>query len=122
VRKAGWHIVTFGLILLVQGTQADWGAARRISNTSGYSRDPAIAANTSGVYVVWSDNTPGNFEIYARQSRDSGATWSAVQRLTWNTGSSALSAASIDPSGNLHVVWSDNTPGNMEIYYRKFSL
>jgi hypothetical protein len=26
----------------------------------------------------------------------------------------------VDPSANLHVVWSDHTPGNFEIYYRKF--
>jgi len=30
------------------------------------------------------------------------------------------SAIAVDSFGNPHVVWQDDTPGNREIYYRKF--
>ena len=46
-------------------------------------------------------------------------TWTATQRLTWNTGNSWYAAIGVDPGYNIHVTWNDNTPGNYEIYYRK---
>jgi hypothetical protein len=70
------------------------------------------------VYVLWEDDTAGNYELYYRRSADAGATWNAVQRLTWTSGDSFASAAAIDSSNGLHVVWSDYTPGNPDIYYR----
>ena len=33
---------------------------------------PSIAASGSNVYVVWFDNTPGNFEIFLRKSVNAG--------------------------------------------------
>ena len=44
-----------------------------------------------------------------------------AKRLTWNYGGSRSPAIAVDPSGNLHVVWSDDTPGNYEIFYKKYS-
>jgi hypothetical protein len=45
--------------------------------------------------------------------------WTPAKRLTWSPGGSFSSAIAVDPSGNLHVVWQDNTPGNHEIYYKR---
>jgi len=47
------------------------------------------------------------------------ADWSAVQRLSWTSGKSYDAAITIDSGGAIHVVWSDDTPGNYEIYYKK---
>ena len=47
------------------------------------------------------------------------ADWTPAKRLTWNSGDSRLPAIAVDSSGNLHVVWQDDTPGNSEIYYKK---
>ena len=44
--------------------------------------------------------------------------WSAARRLTWNAGDSRFPAMAIDSSDTLHVVWQDDTPGNLEIYYK----
>jgi hypothetical protein len=33
---------------------------------------------------------------------------------------SEVPALGVDSSGNLHLVWQDNTPGNYDIYYKKF--
>jgi len=99
-----------------------WAASRRLTWTSGISDNTSIAADSSGnVHVVWNDNTPGNNEISYKNSTDQGATWAATQRLTWNAGSSESPRIVIDPSANLHVVWSDSTPGKHDIYYKKFS-
>lgn len=100
---------------------ATWTTAKRITLTSGDSQFPASAVDPSDhVHVVWEDLTPGNWEIYYSQSTDGGATWTSSQRLTWTSDDSRRPAIAADSLGNLHVVWPDSTPGNSEIYYRKF--
>jgi hypothetical protein len=46
------------------------------------------------------------------------ADWTPAKRLSWNSGWSEYPAVAVDPSGNPHVVWDDDTTGNSEIYYK----
>jgi len=97
-----------------------WTATKRITWTSGESYYSAIAPGASqNIHVVWNDNTPGNYEIYHKKSTNRGDTWTATKRITWTSGTSWLPAIALDPSGDLHVVWQDFTPGKAEIYYKK---
>jgi hypothetical protein len=99
---------------------ASWTASQRLTWTTGFSAYPAIGVDLSGtVHVVWYDNTPGNYEIYYKRSTDSGASWTASQRLTWTSGTSYVPRIAADSSGKVHMVWFDNTPGNYEIYYKR---
>ena len=50
----------------------DFGAAINLSNNVASSLDPAAGASGNNVYVVWYDNTPGNFEILYKRSTDGG--------------------------------------------------
>src|SRR4030043_1661045 len=47
-----------------------------------------------------------------------GDSWTGNKRLTNNAGSSSYPAIAVDGS-NIYVVWEDNTPGNLEIYFKK---
>jgi hypothetical protein len=47
------------------------------------------------------------------------ADWSAAQRLTWTSGWSWRPAIAVDSVNYIHVVWSDDTSGNHEIFYKK---
>jgi len=97
-----------------------WPAGKRLTWTSGGSFHPALAVDPyHNLHLVWHDNPAGNFEIYYRKTNTHGSTWTPAERLTWNSGQSWEPAIAIDLSGNIHVVWSDGTPGNLEIYYRK---
>jgi hypothetical protein len=99
---------------------ASWSAAQRLNWTSSSSYYPAIAIDlTNTIHVVWQDYPSGNQEIYYKRSTDGGTIWSAVKRLTWTSGQSYYPAIAIDSGSTIHVVWSDNTPGNEEIYYMK---
>ncbi len=96
-----------------------WTTSKRLTWTSGGSEHPAIGVGSSGnLHVVWSDNSPGNDEIFYAKSKDKGANWAANQRLTWTSGGSKIPAIGVDSSGNPHVVWRDDTPGNFELYYK----
>ena len=97
---------------------ATWQASQRLTNNGGNSKYPAIALSGSNIYMVWCDDTPGNFEIYFRKSTDSGAIWQASRRLTYNSGWSDEPAIAVNGS-NMYVVWYDDTLGNNKIYFKK---
>ena len=47
------------------------------------------------------------------------ADWSPAKRLTLTPDESRYPALAIDSSDAIHIVWSEVTPGNTEIHYRK---
>jgi hypothetical protein len=95
-----------------------WGQTRRLTHTTGESGYPAVAVMSNNVYVVWHDNTPGNNEIYFIRSKNNGATWSKIKRLTQTAGTSERADASLSGS-YIHVVWDDYLSGNTEVYYKR---
>jgi hypothetical protein len=112
--------VAIGLAFLALSARADWTPSQRLTWTTGDSFSPAIAAGPSGrVHVVWEESINGNFEIYYKRSTDGGATWLPSQRLTWTLYSSEKPAIAVDPSGHVHVVWSDYATDNWEIIYKR---
>jgi len=97
-----------------------WSAAQRVTWTTGAALLPSLAVDSSSVlHLVWQDDASGNAEIYYKQSNDEGQTWTLPKRLTWNSLDSSSPSLAVDSSDNLHLVWSDNSPGSIEIYYKK---
>ena len=96
-----------------------WSGITRLTWNTGASREPSITADSgSGIHVGWQDETPGNYEIYYKSSSNGGSTWTGITRLIWNGGGSTVPALAADSSNGIHVVWTDETPGNYEIYYK----
>jgi BNR repeat-like domain len=120
MKRMGLMIAALVLFLFAQLAQADWIASRRLTWTSGDSTVPSITVGLGNtIHVVWYDNTPGNEEIYHKRSTDGGQTWGVAKRLTWTSGISRNPAIATDSSGGIHLVWQDDTPGNLEIYYKR---
>ncbi len=120
MKKMGLIILAIGLFLFVQAAQAQWEPAQRLTWNTGESFRPRAAVDSSGgVHLVWSDTTPGDSEIYYKQSTDGGGTWATSQRITFSSGSPGNPDIAVDSTGGLHVVWEDEAPGNSEIYYKR---
>ena len=101
---------------------ASWSALNRLTWNSGGSYTPVITAHSVyGIHLVWADDSPGNQEIFYKNTMDNGSTWSAPQRLTWNSGTSESASIAMDASGRIYVFWDDDSPGNREIYYKQSS-
>ena len=91
---------------------------RSLSNNTGNSEFPQIAVQGSNVYVVWQDNTPGNYDIFFTHSSDNGNSFAPIRSLSNNTGNSELPQIAVQGS-NVYVVWQDNTPGNYDIFLQR---
>ena len=120
MRRTGIVIATLGFILLAQAARAQWTAPQRLTWNSGYSQFPVIAVDSYGqVHVAWQDDTPGNFEVCYKKSPDGGTSWAANTRFTWTSTFSHMPAIKVDSSGDIHVFWDDDSPGNNEIYQKR---
>src|SRR4030042_3928218 len=99
-------LLVAGLFCLASDTLADWSTTKRLTWTSSGSEHPAVAVDSSDtIHVVWDDSSPGNEEIYYRNSEDGGTTWSAAKRLTWSSGDSERPAVAIDSNNRIHIVY-----------------
>ena len=106
------------LLFPLQISGQTWSLLKRVTWNGGNSMYPSVAIG-NGIHLTWTDNTPGNYEIFYKRSFDSGATWSANTRLVWNGGISEFPSIAVSPNNSIHVVWQDQTPGNYEIFYKR---
>jgi len=87
-----------------------------LSNNTGTSQAPQIAASGNNVYVTWEDNTPGNQDTFFSASSDNGQTFSTPINLSNNTGISLAPQISASEN-NVYVIWDDVTLGNADIFF-----
>jgi hypothetical protein len=63
-----WADTTPGVedVFLASSTDGglSFGSPTNISNNSGFSLNPELAATNVSVYVVWQDDTPGNYDVF----------------------------------------------------------
>ncbi len=78
---------------------------------------PAVALDGGGaVWVIWSQNVKGNWDLYARGYQPDSARWSDTIRLTRDPGSDINPVAVTDPTnGAVHVVWQGWRSGSFDI-------
>ena len=96
-----------------------FGSLENLSNTPGNSTDPEIALYNNNVYVVWSDDSTGNGDIYFKRSGDNGTTFDSTNNISENnTGTSSTPQLAAN-SGNVYIIWTDTTSGHSEINYRQ---
>jgi hypothetical protein len=91
-----------------------FGSTINLSNNTGYSEHPQITSSGDNVYVVWSDNTPGNNDILMR-GNGGGVTFGSTINISNNIGSSEFPHIS-SIGKDIYVVWQDFTAGAGEIF------
>ena len=75
-----------------------------------------IAVRGDTVYLVWTDNRNGNFDIWFSRSTDRGATWGQNVRVDHppanDTAKQWYPAIAVDYRGYIYVIWTDGRPNN----------
>ncbi len=94
--------------------------AINLSKNGGASELPQVTAEGNNVYVVWQDNTTGNYDINFARSADNGKSFEPAINLSKNGGASELPQVTAE-GNNVYVVWQDNTTGNYDIYLKSSS-
>jgi hypothetical protein len=97
---------------------ASWSTERLTWNPTAQWNPSITTDSNNHIHVTYCDNTPGNTEIFYKKSTDGGVSW-RTKRLTWNSGESYSPVIASDSSDNLHVVWADNSHGDMEIFLKR---
>ena len=93
---------------------------KKLTETTNASVNPSFAVDASGnLHVVWQETRDGNFEIFYKKLDDIGNTLIDDIRMTNASGTSTRPDVGVDPSQNVHIVWSDERDGNPEVYYKK---
>ncbi len=91
-------------IFLVGYARGTWSEPVAVSEAHGDLYKPAIAVDGSGrVWVFWSANTDGNFDLYARWFE--GSKPGKISRLTTDRGADVTPVATTDSQGRVWVVW-----------------
>jgi hypothetical protein len=93
-----------------------------LSNNSGFSEHPQIAAFNSNVYAVWTDNTFGNKEILFARSTDNGTTFDKGDEKVKNLSNSSADSYNQEIAAfgdSVYVVWQEkDAEGNNALLFR----
>lgn len=77
---------------------------------------PTVAVNGDGiVWVVWSQNLDGNWDLLVRQFNPKANAWSTIDRLTMEEGADIHAVAVRSASGRVWVAWQGWRDGNFDI-------
>ena len=97
-----------------------WSVPKRLTWNADASWNPKIAAGPGNeLFVCWENSLSGLFEVFVMKSTNSGASWSALKRLTWNSVQSRFPFIAVDSSSNPYIVWEQGTYCDFDIYYKQ---
>ena len=92
-----------------------FGEESNISKNNGTSELPQVTAEGNNVYVVWQDNTTGNYDVYFKSSSSNGTKFKSDRNLSKNNGTSELPQITSNKD-IFFVIWKDNSNGMGEVF------
>jgi hypothetical protein len=95
-----------------------WSEDIRITSNSAASHSPEICLTSSGVHLIWVDNTPGDSEVFYIKSTDWGTSWSTIKQLTQISGNSS-NPRIYEHDNIIYLVWQDDRNGYPDLYMKK---
>jgi hypothetical protein len=87
-----------------------FGSPVNLSDNSGFSEHPQIAAYNNNVYAIWADDTSGNREVLFTRSEDNGMSFDKIKNLSNNTSDSFNQEIAVF-GDNVYIVWLDQGEG-----------
>lgn len=106
-------------VMVARRTASGWSEATPTSERPGDYFKTAIAQDARGrIWVVWSSQLKGNWDLYARSF--DGSKWSATQRLTTDPAPDLFHRLVADSQGQLYLVWQGFRGGQSDILLKTF--
>jgi len=106
------------------GGTGTWSAPQRLTWSGRDSKDPAIAVDSEDtIHVIWTEwYEPLRSDQCHKASFDGGSTWTSTTRITWSARTNFRPALVTTGTNDLRVFYTDTSPGNLEIYYKRRSF
>ncbi len=102
-------------VLLVRYSRGVWSTPMAVSDKGGDLYRPAVAVDGAGrVWVFWSANSDGNFDLYAR-GFEAGRGGKTI-KLTSDRGPDIVPVAATDAQGRVWVAWQAFRNGRAQIH------
>jgi len=78
---------------------------------------PALALSPDGqiVYLAWAQSFNDNYDVFVRRQGPQG--WELPQNISSNQGGSSAPSLTVEPSGRVHLLWADTSPGVSTLYH-----
>jgi hypothetical protein len=89
-----------------------------LSKNNGTSELPQVTAEGNNVYVVWQDDTNGNYDVYSKSSSTNGSKFKSTRNLSKNNGTSELPQIA-STKDLFYVFWKDETNGIVSAYFKE---
>jgi hypothetical protein len=89
-----------------------FGSPVNLSNNSGFSEHPQIAAYNNNVYAIWADDTSGNREVLFTRSEDNGSSFFGTIKNLSNSTSDSFNQEIAVFGDNVYVIWLDRAEGD----------
>jgi hypothetical protein len=98
-----------------------WSNLQWVPGTSGDSWLPQVAVDASNrVWVVWSEQRDGNWDLYARSFDPAAQTWGPLERLTSDPLPDVNPRLVSDGKGRFALVWQGFRAKNSNIFLKLF--
>lgn len=102
------------------GSTGSSSAPHAVSPANGDVYRTAVAEDDEGkIWVVWSEQVGGNWDLYARAFDGEG--WGAIARLTKASQPDIHHKVATGPSGEIHLVWQGARGNRFGIYHMTYS-
>jgi hypothetical protein len=96
----------------------NWSERVNISTLADFfSRFDIEVDNTGAINVIWNTDLSGNHEIYFSRSTDNGENWSEALNISNSSLDSLAPEITVDSSGNINVVWQEDTISSEYVVY-----
>jgi hypothetical protein len=95
-----------------------WYSETRMTSYPSADVCPDVFQTSSDLWLVWSTDADGNWELYCRTSSNCGQTWSCQTRLTVNAWDDEHPAITEGLDGRTWMAWQCARDGDYEIYYK----
>jgi len=104
-------------IWLVRFDGTNWSEPMPVTENGLDVWKPTIAIDgRGGIWVIWSQNLKGNWELMARRYDPISRQWGKAERLTNANGSDINAVATTDAKGTVWVAWQGWRDGNFDIW------
>jgi len=101
---------------------ASWSNDTQLTFYSGRDLKPVVRQmSDASVWVLWSSDRSGGYDLYLKISYDNGSSWGDEIRLTTDPSLDKMPSLAQMSDNAIWVVWASDRTGNYDVYYKTSS-